>query len=445
MATTKKNRRKRNLILNWIFFSVLIIAVAAISIYSYRQTQKETRWQLQDYQATESTYMGDLEISVLASATLQPFEIVQVRPEASGRVEEYYADIGDWVDEGQPLALLDQEVLLTRLETAQARLAQSGAQLDLTRRGYTPRDLQRYEASVESAELVLQEALEDLDHVRELHEAGFAGDEELDSAEYAVEQSRQARNQAVDALDVLLEGSTVEEIQSAQAAYQIALVAVREAENALGDATIHSPMSGVVLERHISEGTVVVSTLASFAQGDMMYAIGDLSSMKAFASVDENDIGQIELGQSSHCDVDSYPGEVFEGTVLKIHPMADTTAGVTAFTVEIEVPNEGRRLMAGMSCEVEIITKVLENVLLVPDRAVAEHEDKHYVFVVDEDDRIEVREIETGETNYEETEVLSGLEEGEQVIVRSVPHDLLEETEDGQGRGRRRGGRMVVH
>jgi RND family efflux transporter MFP subunit len=149
--------------------------------------------------------------------------------------------------------------------------------------------------------------------------------------------------------------------------------------------------------------------------------------MKAFASVDENDIGSVELGQECTLNVDSYPDVEFEGTVLKMHPQADTQAGVTTFTAEIEVPNEDGRLMSGMSCEVEIIAKTYEDLLLVSDRAVTEHEDKFYVFVVGENDRIEVREIETGETNYEETEVKSGLEEGEMVIVRSLPIDLIEE------------------
>lgn len=427
MKRPKSNRRRFRRLLNWIFFVILIGGVGAISWYSYAQTQKQTKWRLQEYQGTESTYMGDLEVSVLASATLQPFDVVMVRPEASGKVEQLFADVGDVVEKGDPLAGLDQEDLLTRLDTARAELSRQRAQLQLVRRGYTPRERQAYESSVESAELALKEAVEDLEHVRELHVAGFASDEELDSAEYAVEQAEQARDQAVDALNVLLEGSMLEEIQAAEAGYRAAEVAVRDAENSLGDAVIYSPMSGVVLERLVTEGSVVVSTLASFAQGDVMFTIGDLASMKALASVDENDIGSVKIGQRCALDVDAYPDETFEGEVFKIHPQADTTGGVTAFTVEIEVPNPDGRLMAGMSCEVEIVTEVVENILLVPDRAVAEKDERYFVFVVNDKDQIEAREITIGRTNYEETEVVSGLEEGEQVIVRGVPRDLLDE------------------
>jgi len=423
----KKAKRKRKAILNWIFLGVLVIAVAAIAVYSYFNIQKETKWKLQEFQATESTYMGDLQISILASATLHPFEIVQVRPEASGRIEELYVEVGDWVEEGGPLALLDQEDLQTRLETARAELSRSVANRDLVRRGYTPRELQTYHARVDSAQLALDEAIEDLQHVSDLHEAGFASDEELDSAEYAVEQARQNLQQAQDALDVLLEGSTPEEIRSAEAAVAISQATVSEAENALGDATIYSPMTGVVLERFVTEGSIVVSTLASFAGGDALCTIGDLSTMKAIASVDEADIGKVLPDQSCILDVDAYPDDPFDGTVLKIHPQATLQGGVTAFTVEIEVPNPESRLMAGMSCEVEIITDIIENVLLVPDRAIAEKDDRMFVFVVDENDKIEAREIEIGETNFEYTEVLSGLEEGENVIVRGVPSDLLDE------------------
>lgn len=437
-SNKKKKRRKRNILLNWIFFAVLIAGVAAVIIYSMNKTKERTRWQLQEYQSTESTYRGDLELSILASGMLHPYEIVSVRPEASGRVEELYVETGDFVLEGDPLVLLDQEDLLSRLETARAEQSRASASLQTTQRGYTPRELQSYQAALDQAELALSEAIEDLEHTIELHEAGFASDEELDTAEYAVERARQNRNQAADALDVLLGGSTSEEIQAARAAHQIASVNVREAENALGDATVYAPMSGVILERLVTEGSIVVSSLATFGQGDALFSIGDLSRMKAYADVDENDIGMIEVGLRSVLDVDSYPSEEFEGTVLKIHPMATTTSGVTAFTTEIEVPNEDGRLMAGMSCEVEIITETFEDLLLVPDRAITEHEDKYYVFVVDENDKIEVREVETGKTNYEETEILSGLEEDEMVIVRSLPVELIEEVADN-GEGRRRG------
>ncbi len=432
----KKRKKKKNTLLNWIFLVILVAGVGAISWYSYNQTQKETKWKLADYQGTESTYMGDLQLSILAAATLQPFEVVQVRPEASGKIEELYIEIGDWVEEGQPMALLDQEDLYNQLEAARVDLSRSQANYDLVSRGYTPRELQGYEAQIDSAQLALNEAREDLNYVKELHESGFASDEELDTAEYTVEQAELNLRQAQDALDVLLDGSTSEEIRSASASVQISRLNVQNAENSLGDATIFCPMSGVVLERFVTEGSVIVSSLASFSGGDPVCSIGDLSSMKAYAYVDENDIGMVEIGQVCELDVDAYRGEIFEGLVLKIHPQAVSQGGVTVFTVEVEVPNDEERLMAGMSCEVEIITEKFDEVLLVPDPAVVMRDDRHWVFVVDEDDRIEAREIEVGETNYEYTEVISGLEEDEQVIVRGVPRDLLDEVlEDEESNG----------
>jgi HlyD family secretion protein len=423
----KKPKKKKKALYNWIFIGVVVIGAAAVAWYSYTNIQKETRWKLQEYQSVESTYRGDLELSVLASATLHPFEIIQVRPEASGKIEELYVDVGDWVDEGDPIARLDQADLQTRLDTANAELSRSNANLALVRRGYTPRELQSYESAVDRAQLALDEATEDLERVQQLHESGFASDEELDSAEYAHDQAQQNLEQAQDALEVLTEGSTIEEIRSAEAAVAIARANLQDAQNALGDATIYAPMSGVILEKYVTEGSVVVSSLASFSGGDSLCVIGDLSTMKALSSVDENDIGHVMLGQKVILDVDAYPDEEFEGTVYKIHPQASLEGGVTVFTVEVEVPNPDSRLMAGMSCEVEIITETFTDILLVPDRAIVQRDDSDYVFVVDENDNIEARKIEVGETNFEDTEVLSGLEEGESVIVRGVPSDLLDE------------------
>jgi len=422
-----KKKKKKKIWLNWLLVIILVAAVAAVSITSWHKTKLETRWKLQEFQETESVYTGDLQLTVLAPATLHPYELLEVRPEASGRIEELYVDVGDFINEGDPIATLDQESLLIQLDTAKAELARVRANYESIRRGYSPRELQSYESAVDTAQIALNQAQENLERTKELHEAGFASDEELDNAEYAVEQAQLQLDQASQALAVLLEGSTSEEIQSARAAVTIAEAQVQSATNALGDATIYSPMTGVIITRYVTEGSVVVSTLASFSAGDALCAIGDLTIMKAFASVDESDIGDVEVGQTCNVDVDAYSGEPFEGHVIKIHPQATDTGGTNSFRTDIEVPNPDGRLKSGMNCEVEIITKVLEDLLLVPDRAIVERSEKSYVFVVDENDKIELREIEVGETNFEFTEVTKGLEEGEMVIVRGVPRDLLDE------------------
>lgn len=423
----KKKKKKNKAWMNWLFAIILLGAVGAISWVSWNRSKEETRWKLAEFQSTESVYTGDLQLSILAPATLHPFELLEVRPEASGRIEELYIDVGDWIEEGDPIATLDQESLLIQLETARAEQARVRANYSTIMRGYSPRELQSYEASVDSAQLALNEAQEDLQHTVELHNAGFASDEELDTAEYGVEQAQLRLDQALDALQVLLDGSTSEELQSARSSLTIAEAQVRTAENALGDATIYSPMTGIVISRYVTEGSVVVSTLASFSAGDAICAIGDLSVMKAFANVAESDIGGVEIGQECTIYVDAYRETPFDGSVIKIHPMASNSGGATTFRTDIEVPNEDGRLKSGMSCEAEIITDVIENLLLVADRAIIEKDDIYYVFVVDENDKIEYRAIEIGETNYENTEVLSGLEEGELVIVRGVPGDLLDE------------------
>ena len=434
MEANRPKRRRRGKLANWIFFGVLIIAVGAISWYSYSKSQKETKWKLQDFQSTESVYTGDLQVSVLASATLKAYEVVQVRPEASGKIEELMFDVGDWVNEGDPLVRLDQRDLKTRVETTKSNLKQMEANLAQVKRGYLPSQEQSLRSAVDSAELSLKKAKDDMARTKELHSKGFASDVELENASHVVDLATQVRDQAKEALDVLLKGSTSDQIKGAEAAVETARLAVKEADNALGDSIIYSPMSGVVLERQVSLGSVIVSNLAGFGGGDIICSIGDLSRMKAIASVDENDVGSVQEGQKCTLKVDAYPDEKFEGIVLKIHPQATIEGGVTAFVTEVEVPNPDRRLMAGMTCEVEIITKIITNILLVPDQAIVQKNEKNYVFVVDQNKKIEAREIQIGETNFESTQVLSGLSDGEQVITRGVPSDLLDQVVKDKGK-----------
>lgn len=427
MKTTKSKRNRYRKIVNWVFFLLLIGVVVAISMISYKESQNEAKWRLQDYQATESVYRGDLQLSIQAPATLQAFEVVQVRPEASGKIEKLMFDVGDWVKEGEPLAMLDQKDLLTRLDTAKAALKQAQANLEGVRRGYYPRELQSLKSALDSAQLALNQAQKNLDRIRILHEKGFASDVELETSENAVEQATQARDQAAEALNVLLEGSTSDQIKAAEAAVEMAQAGVAEAENAVGNSIIYAPMSGIILERLVTEGSVVVSNLAGFGGGDIICTIGHIDKMKAISNVNEGDIGSVKNNLSCKLDVDAFPDMIFEGKVIKIHPQATNVGGVTSFVTEIEVPNPDHKLMVGMTCEVEIITEVIKDILLVPDRAIAQKNNRNYVFVVNNDEQIEAREINIGRTNYDVTEVLSGLSEGEAVIVKGVPRDLLDE------------------
>ncbi len=193
-------------------------------------------------------------------------------------------------------------------------------------------------------------------------------------------------------------------------------------------------MAGVILEKFVTEGSVVVSSQSSFGAGsDLIALIGDLSKMKILALVDETDIGLVGIGQKVIIEVDAFEGEEFITTVTKINPMGKVTTTVTTFEVEMVIDNPDGKLLPNLTAYIDIVTEEVIDVVKVPDNAVLRYKGIDYVFVVDDDDNLIQREVELGITDYEFTEVISGLEGGEKVVVRglpSEPYDIEKEEEE---------------
>jgi HlyD family secretion protein len=131
--------------------------------------------------------------------------------------------------------------------------------------------------------------------------------------------------------------------------------------------------------------------------------------------VDENDIGKVLPGQAVTIKVDALPNQVFDGEVLKIAPQGKATQNVTTFEVTTELVSEDiSRLKPGMNAEVEIMAASAQNVLLVPNEAIMNFGGRQMVRVVGEE---RPRRVEVGASNWEKTEIISGLDEGEVVVI----------------------------
>ncbi|MBU1023768.1 efflux RND transporter periplasmic adaptor subunit, partial [bacterium] len=231
-------------------------------------------------------------------------------------------------------------------------------------------------------------------------------------------------------LQIMLNGGEKEALERAQASYNIARANLKDAERLLGDASVKAPMSGVVLQKYVSEGSVILSGLNTFSAGEALISIGDVSRMKLIAQVDEGDIGEVIIGQKALIEVDAYPDDKFEGSVTKIAPQGSSMESVmTTFGVTIEIDNSDNRLKSGFTADVEIVVDEIADAVRIPFRAVLETDEKFYCFVVDDDEIIEEREIELGKTNYEHYEVISGLVEGEKVVTKGRPSKLKKEKE----------------
>ncbi len=165
-------------------------------------------------------------------------------------------------------------------------------------------------------------------------------------------------------------------IAKAQAGLEQQRAAVTQAEENIRNATIRSPIDGVVLSRDSEIGTAVSSILTMGSGASLIMTIGDLNEVYVKGKVDESDVGKVYVGQPARIKVESFKDQTFDGRVTKISPMGTEKDNVTTFEVRVSISNEKRLLKAQMSANAEIVLEEKNGVLAIPEGAIVYNKDK---------------------------------------------------------------------
>ncbi len=222
------------------------------------------------------------------------------------------------------------------------------------------------------------------------------------------------RDAAQAQLDLLKAGATEAQIAAAEASVDQAQVALDTAQLALERATLKAPFDGVISHVEIDVGEFVAPQMPGVN-------LVDDNLFRIEADVDEADIGWIEVGQDVQITLDAFQGRGLTGVVSAIAPSSRLDLGVVSFQVTIEISETALPLRGGMTANVEIVQEQREDVLVVPNRAIWIDSDSGRPFVEKiEEEQIVAVFIEQGISNEEMSEVLSGLQENDKLVVRSV-------------------------
>lgn len=197
------------------------------------------------------------------------------------------------------------------------------------------------------------------------------------------------------------------EYDAARFGYQTELTNLQLREYELREATIRATIDGVVTRRHIKVGHTL-------AQNAPAFEMKRLDNIEAELNVPEREIGRIRTGQLARVIVDALAEDAFEGEVTRVAPEVDPTSGT--FRVVVTLGNADRRLKPGMFGRVDVRTDIRSNALLTPLEAVVTLRDKSSLFVVNED-VAERRAVTTGYVSDGNIEILTGADEGDQVVM----------------------------
>ena len=364
---------------NWLKWALLAGMAVALAIVGF-----EWRAHLQTaiHYETVPVERGPIQANVTATGALNAVVDVLVSSQVSGNIKALYADWNTKVKKGQLVALIDPEILQSQVDQAQATFrsahaATITAQAQLEKTGA---DLSSAVANEKSAEAVaakdtanavnakaqwsrsqvlLQEqivAQQDYDTAKATYDAAQAqvtADQSLiDAANHAIAS---AKAQVLVAQNQL--GSAQQQERQTQAALQ-------QAQINLDHTRIMAPVDGTVIARRMDVGQTVASSL----NPPTIFEIAqDLTKMQADTNVDESDVGNIALEQKASFLVDSYPDIVFHGVVANVRKAPIVTQNVVTYDVVITVDNTDLKLFPGMTANVTILTRKLDDSLKVPN------------------------------------------------------------------------------
>jgi HlyD family secretion protein len=346
---------------------------------------------------------GRITASVEASGKVRAVREAWLTLRSGGVVQKVLVKPGQQVGRGDTLITTDSAEAEAQVRQAELALQVRQIQYDDLKAAPSAAQIEIARADLRRAAAALQAAQTAYD--RAAAQGKASGSQEaaaLESAKLDYETAQANFEQAI-------RGPTPSQLQVAEKNLEMAKLDLQNAQTRLEAATVTAPFAGTVLQVEVREGET--------AYGARVVRLADLSSMEVAAQVDELDIGELAVGQQAEIRLDAFPGQVFTGGVARITPGATSGGGTVGYEVAISFSPGSVAVRPDMTANVRITTLTHDDTLLVPNRAVEARGRNKYVRVL-ENGRLRDVRVTTGLSDSENTEILEGLSEGQQVVVR---------------------------
>jgi len=363
------------------FVVLLIVSGGVVGGYAW----------LQGHEPEEAPYKlidvsrGDIVEKAVAIGQIEPRMKFHVKSKISGIVNVAAVEVGDSVQAGDPLLEITPDP--------------------------TPTELVQVERELQIAKAVFKRANSDWERSRRLAEEGVISGDSVDATREAFERAGIEVERAQDNLQLVRDGRI-------------------KGRGRQMESVIRSPAAGIVLQRLVNPGDPVVP-LTSFQEGTELVTIADMGDLIFRGTVDEIDVGKLQIGLVARLKIGALPDAVISGRLTRIAPQAIEEDNAKLFEVEIELdPQSAVYLRAGYSANADLIIQERTDILLIPERLInfeGEEDDLKAMVELPPDlpgGETKKIEIGTGLSDGLNIEVLSGLDDGDQV-VQHPPRDIL--------------------
>jgi efflux transporter, RND family, MFP subunit len=363
-----------------------LVILAGLGWYGYQKMQPKNEATF----ITEEVKRGKIAQTVSATGEIAATNLVDVGAQVSGQIKKMHVKIGDVVKEGDLIAEIDNVTQVNEVNTRKAQL-------------------QTYQAQLESAQVALKIAQRKYSRYKSLASADAVSKEEFEATEDSLATNR----------------AKIKELQSSIRQTQIA---INTAEKDLGYTRITAPSAGTVVSLVVEQGQTINSSQTS----PTVVQIADLTSMTNKMQIAEGDATKVKAGQTVNFTILSEPDTPISAKLDSIDPglttmsqgsyskSTDTTSNAIYYYARATVPNPEGKLAIGMTTQNTVEIASADNVLMVPTVAIKTKDGKKFVRVLEANNQAVDREIQTGLKDSMNTEVKSGLNEGEKVVMSEM-------------------------
>ncbi|MBR9844473.1 MAG: efflux RND transporter periplasmic adaptor subunit [Rhodobacteraceae bacterium] len=309
----------------WGWIGLGVVAVAAVGLWVMLQGDAGST---KVSYVTDAVRKADIEVTVAATGTVEPTDLVEISSELSGTIESVEVDYNDSVAVGAVLARLDTSRLESQLEVQKASLASA-------------------EAKIVVAEATVKEARDTYERGLQLEKRGVETTQTLIGQE-----ATYARAKA--------------ELLAAEAARDLAKANLDVVQVDLDKSCICSPVAGVVLDRDVDPGQIVAASLSA----PILFQVAeDLRRMELQVDIDEADIGRVRVGQTAIFTVDAYDDRSFPAEISQLRYASETVDGVVTYKGILTLDNSDMALRPGMTATADIVVASVKDTLVVPNAA----------------------------------------------------------------------------
>jgi HlyD family secretion protein len=428
--------------------AILLLGIASLGLgFGFSQANQARTF------ITAPVERGVVASTVNATGTLEAQKTVDVSSQLSGQIAKVLVDFNDVVKAGQPLAQLDQESFVARVNEERAALKMAIATGNLQQAtversklsvANTRSDKSLAEALAASAQAKQKEAERELERKTKLARTGSGSERDLSQALAARDMGAADLRAILEQVEMKAHAIEIAEadvriaeadLENAEAVIEQKQAALDQAELDFKRTVLRSPIDGVIIGRYVDPGQTIAVTLDART---LFRIANNLDSMEVHGRIDEADIGKLKVGQTARFTVDAYPDRTFSGRVLQIRKASEVVQNVVTYTAIVSAANPEHLLLPNMTAELRIIVGDTGETLKIPNQALRFRPDatdeadgkqaqdasaltrktSATVWVAGNDGRPKPISVQVGLSDDNNTQVLEGpLTEGQPLIV----------------------------